>query len=73
MKEIRFNSGFPFAEWTVVGEKKEHKLPAEVGGKTLYLAPQLVVLEGENEGMEVNPKSPNIEIRDRKNGGNGMV
>jgi len=66
MKEIRFISGFPFEKWTAVGELKKKKLPYQTGGKTIYLAKQLRILEGECKGMEVSPLNPNIEIRKRK-------
>jgi hypothetical protein len=43
----------------VVGERPKTKLPAKIGGKTLYLD-KLWILDN---GVRVSPENPNIEVR----------
>ena len=64
-KEIISRNGYPIREWSEVKIKPKKRLPALTGGKTIYLASQLKVIEGECEGMEVSAKNPNILIRNK--------
>jgi len=64
-KEIISKNGYPIREWAEVEIKPKRKCLAPVGGKVIYLAAQLRIIEGECEGMEVSPKNPNILIRNK--------